>query len=184
MIPTVDNVNNQLSSIFKLLQDDKDLKKNVNFRLEPKQRRQGARVSADDFELDDDTLDLLDHEDRPLWVAEPKYFVWFSFTPDVITSHPVAQTAWHCLTLNGTGAQAAIIRRCHYVALDYLQKKFRLSARDIAALLVQRMPRLTMDQLEEQLELILRRGSRYAAWEKDFGEGAVAVMGLTMTNKL
>jgi len=186
MALTVEQVNWQLAYLFDLIEQNKDLKKEVDFTLQPKRQKRSGGHSATEFELDDESLDLLkpDHPDRTLWLMQPQHFVSFHFSPRPLTFHPVVQTAWQCLLLGDINAQMTIVRRCHYVALDQLQKSFRLSAREIAGVLAPFLPRASMNNLVGRIELVLKRGSRYAVWENDFGEGTVATMGMKMRNEL
>lgn len=186
MALTAAQVNWQLAYLFDLIEQNKGLKKEVDFTLQPKRQRRSGRLSATEFELDDESLDLLnpDNPNRMLWLIQPQHFVSFQFSPSPLTFHPVVQTVWQCLLLGDTNAQMTIVRRCHYVALDQLQKSFRLSAGEIAGVLAPFLPRVSMNDLVARIELVLKRGSRYAVWENDFGEGTVAAMGLKMRNEL
>lgn len=186
MALTAEQLNWQLAYLFDLIEQNKVLKKELDFTLQPKRQRRSHRLSATEFELDDESLDLLkpDHPNRTLWLMQPQHFVSFHFSPRPLTFHPVVQTVWQCLLLGDTNAQMTIVRRCHYVALDQLQKSFRLSAGEIAGVLAPFLPRVSMNDLVGRIELVLKRGSRYAVWENDFGEGTVATMGLKMRNEL
>ena len=94
MVPmNVEDPNLQLAFLFELIDQNNTLKKNLNFTLRPKRPKQ-REFTVQNFELNDDTLDLLDpdHPDRSLWLTQPQHFVTVSFSLLAITRHPVVQT--------------------------------------------------------------------------------------------
>ncbi|EXJ72774.1 uncharacterized protein A1O5_03921 [Cladophialophora psammophila CBS 110553] len=170
-------LNEQLRGLHARIEKDKYVKANLEFDV----RRKGNASSWKNvykFQgLDFPTLHLLNDPNRPLWVAQPQYFVSRSFSPLPVSNHPVLQAAWQCLGSDGFDAQATIVRRCQLLVLSELRKEFQVSPEEIARFLAPYVPESQRPSFLTYVKSLLRAAARYDVWESDLGLGVVVVLG-------
>jgi hypothetical protein len=185
-------LNEQLRGIYDKLHNDKILKKALEFEVRRKGSRSSEWENVYNFNgLDFETLNILHHPHRPLWVQQPEHFVSFSNVPAWVANHPAVQMGCQLLALGKVGARDAILRRAHMVVFEELCKEFNIS---IEALAGQLAPCMTLPpdwdnnqrqkKVVDEVGLWRKAGSRYAVWQNDLGTGIIVVMGTGLGHDL
>ena len=206
-------LNLELQRIHQLLEKNRDWKDQLDFNIQRKsgssqstRRQTGAAWEKvyDLTSLDLETICLLASSDRALWVKQPEHFVSFHHSPALMFPHPTVQMSWQCLMVKKVDARTTILRRCSYVALWDVKRKFDLPTEFIAQQLAPYLlfaleqyqnqtawaqyQNKTAEELQmtlvHELNNIIDAGSRYSLIDKEVGTGTMVVLGTTLSHNL